>query len=75
MDACFARSLTGSKSVNTVVNCAGIAAATKTLGKKGPHPLDSFHKVFKHAINQPDRTAPNIRPFGTPGKPAPDLHF
>lgn len=34
------------KGVNTVVNCAGIAAATKTLGKKGPHPLDTFQKVL-----------------------------
>lgn len=32
-------------SVNVVVNCAGIATATRVLGKKGPHSLDSFLKV------------------------------
>ena len=29
-----------------LVNCAGIAIATKTTGKEGPHPLDQFAKVI-----------------------------
>ena len=32
--------------VNTVVNCAGIAYAIKTLGKKGPHPQDAFERTL-----------------------------
>ena len=28
-----------------LVNCAGIGTATRTLGKEGPHPLDSFVRV------------------------------
>eukprot|EP00735_Rhodelphis_limneticus_P005432 TRINITY_DN1726_c0_g1::TRINITY_DN1726_c0_g1_i1::g.25124::m.25124 TRINITY_DN1726_c0_g1::TRINITY_DN1726_c0_g1_i1::g.25124 ORF type:complete len:270 (+),score=103.52,sp/O02691/HCD2_BOVIN/58.75/1e-96,adh_short/PF00106.20/3.5e-28,adh_short_C2/PF13561.1/6.1e-15,KR/PF08659.5/4e-14,Epimerase/PF01370.16/5e-05,3Beta_HSD/PF01073.14/0.00011,NAD_binding_10/PF13460.1/0.027 TRINITY_DN1726_c0_g1_i1:43-810(+) len=34
-------------SVNTVVNCAGIAIANKTLGKQGPHTLDAFRNVIE----------------------------
>ena len=30
-----------------LVNCAGVASAEKVLGKKGPHPLDSFTKVVQ----------------------------
>ena len=30
-----------------VINCAGVATAEKILGKKGPHPLDAFHKVVQ----------------------------
>ncbi|WP_223700470.1 3-hydroxyacyl-CoA dehydrogenase [Sutcliffiella deserti] len=33
-------------SINTVVNCAGIAVAKKVLSRKGPHPLDEFSKVI-----------------------------
>jgi 3-hydroxyacyl-CoA dehydrogenase / 3-hydroxy-2-methylbutyryl-CoA dehydrogenase len=33
-------------SINTVVNCAGIAIAEKVLGKKGTHNLDLFSKVI-----------------------------
>jgi 3-hydroxyacyl-CoA dehydrogenase/3-hydroxy-2-methylbutyryl-CoA dehydrogenase len=33
--------------LNTVVNCAGIGAAEKTLGKKGPHSLDNFMRVLQ----------------------------
>lgn len=29
-----------------VVNCAGIALASRTLGKEGPHPLDAFARVI-----------------------------
>ena len=32
--------------VNAVVNCAGIAIAMKTLGRKGVHPLDAFLKIL-----------------------------
>ncbi|MBV8260790.1 MAG: SDR family oxidoreductase, partial [Paraburkholderia sp.] len=28
-----------------LVNCAGIAPAVKTVGKDGPHPLDTFSKT------------------------------
>lgn len=28
-----------------LVNCAGVAPATRTLGKEGPHPLDSFARA------------------------------
>lgn len=28
-----------------LVNCAGIAPATRTLGKQGPHPLDAFART------------------------------
>lgn len=33
-------------SINTVVNCAGIAIAKKVLSKKGPHGLEAFSKVI-----------------------------
>ena len=32
--------------LTAVVNCAGIAIAKTTLGKKGPHPLDAFSRVI-----------------------------
>lgn len=32
--------------VNTAVNCAGIALATKTLSKKGVHPLGQFQQTI-----------------------------
>ncbi|PWA07062.1 3-hydroxyacyl-CoA dehydrogenase [Pueribacillus theae] len=33
--------------VSIAVNCAGIAVAEKTVGKKGPHDLGSFSKVIQ----------------------------
>ncbi|TIX97400.1 MAG: SDR family NAD(P)-dependent oxidoreductase, partial [Mesorhizobium sp.] len=30
-----------------LVNCAGIAIGTKTIGKDGPHPLDQYRKVIE----------------------------
>lgn len=30
-----------------LVNCAGIAIGVKTIGKEGPHPLDSYRKVIE----------------------------
>ncbi len=32
--------------IDICVNCAGIGAGIKTVGKNGPHPLDSFKKVI-----------------------------
>lgn len=32
--------------LHIAVNCAGIAIATKTTSRKGPHPLDAFLKVL-----------------------------
>jgi 3-hydroxyacyl-CoA dehydrogenase/3-hydroxy-2-methylbutyryl-CoA dehydrogenase len=32
--------------LDVLVNCAGVALAIKTLGKKGPHPLDKFKLTF-----------------------------
>ena len=32
--------------LNTLINCAGIGVAIKTLSKKGPHPLDEFKRVL-----------------------------
>lgn len=33
-------------SLNTAVNCAGIAHAIKTIGRDGPHPLDAFQRTI-----------------------------
>lgn len=33
--------------LNLVVNCAGIAIAQRTVGRKGPHPLDAFERVLR----------------------------
>jgi NAD(P)-dependent dehydrogenase (short-subunit alcohol dehydrogenase family) len=33
--------------LHVVVNCAGIASATRVVGKKGPHPLTDFRKVIE----------------------------
>lgn len=30
-----------------VINCAGIAIATKVIGREGPHPLEAFSKVIQ----------------------------
>ena len=32
--------------VTTVVNCAGLGLAMRTLSKRGPHPLDKFQQVI-----------------------------
>ncbi|MEH7494929.1 3-hydroxyacyl-CoA dehydrogenase [Neobacillus niacini] len=34
-------------SINTVVNCAGIAVAEKTVGRNQPHSFDNFKKVIE----------------------------
>lgn len=33
--------------LQVLVNCAGIGAALKTVGKEGPHPLDMFERVIR----------------------------
>ncbi len=33
--------------IHVAINCAGVAAAIKTVGKEGPHPLDTFNKVIQ----------------------------
>lgn len=33
--------------INATINCAGIGIAVKTLGKKGPHPLQQFSNVLR----------------------------
>ncbi|GJG93831.1 3-hydroxyacyl-CoA dehydrogenase [Cupriavidus pauculus] len=33
--------------VSGLINCAGIAVASKTVGKNGPHPLDAFEKTIR----------------------------
>ena len=33
--------------LRVAVNCAGIAPASRTLGKQGPHPLDLFRRVLE----------------------------
>src|SRR5699024_1573749 len=33
--------------INTLINCAGIAVARKTLSRKGAHDLESFTKVIQ----------------------------
>ncbi len=32
--------------VTTVVNCAGVGVAMRTVSKRGPHPLDQFQRVI-----------------------------
>ncbi len=47
-----ARAVAAASALGTLrglVNCAGIAPAVKTVGKDGPHPLDSFSKTI--AVN------------------------
>ncbi len=39
--------LEGSGGLHGVVNCAGVAAAEKILGRNGPHSLDSFSKLVQ----------------------------
>lgn len=46
MQAAIAKAMSEFGRINATVNCAGIAIAAKTLGKKGPHALDAFSKVI-----------------------------
>ena len=36
--------------VNVAVNCAGILLASRVLGKKGPHDLEKFLKVWEDSM-------------------------
>jgi NAD(P)-dependent dehydrogenase (short-subunit alcohol dehydrogenase family) len=44
--ACVERALKDFGGLQGLVNCAGIAAGEKTIGKEGPHSLASFTKVI-----------------------------
>ena len=33
--------------IDGAINCAGIGTASKTYGKKGPHPMDAFERVLR----------------------------
>lgn len=44
--ACVATALESFGAVHGLVNCAGIVAGEKTLGKEGPHALASFRRVI-----------------------------
>ena len=67
--------------LNTVVNCAGIGAAEKTLGRKGPHSLDNFMRVlqvntagtFNMIRLSSERMSENDPRFEDPPPPPPPL--
>jgi NAD(P)-dependent dehydrogenase (short-subunit alcohol dehydrogenase family) len=44
--SCIAQALAAFGAVNGLVNCAGIVAGEKTVGKEGPHALESFRRVI-----------------------------
>jgi len=44
-EGALAAAVDGCKELHGVVNCAGIAAAARVVGRDGPHPLDVFRKV------------------------------
>lgn len=46
VQAGIARTLETFGAIHVAVNCAGIGSATRTVGKNGPHPLESFQKVI-----------------------------
>ncbi|MFQ6552401.1 SDR family NAD(P)-dependent oxidoreductase [Aestuariibius insulae] len=54
--------------LNVAVNCAGIATAEKTLGKEGPHRLDTFARTIdinlKGSFNIARLAAPHIEAAG-----------
>ncbi len=45
--AAFAEAAAKLGPARILVNCAGIAIGSKTVGKDGPHPLDQFRKVIE----------------------------
>ena len=52
-----------------LVNCAGIVMGAKTVGKDGPHPLDTFRKVVEINLIGTflcDKAAANIMQHNTP---------
>ncbi len=44
--AAIATAISGFGSLNGAVNCAGVGAPSKVLGKEGPHPLDVFQRII-----------------------------
>lgn len=44
--SCIAQALAAFGAVNGLVNCAGIVVGEKTVGKEGPHALESFRRVI-----------------------------
>lgn len=47
VETALARTIEELASPRILVNCAGVAIASKTLGRDGPHPLDAFRKVIE----------------------------
>ncbi len=45
--ASLAKAVAANGSPSVLINCAGIAIGEKTIGKNGPHRLDSFRKVIE----------------------------
>lgn len=50
-EASVAAGLNQAGAINVVINCAGIATAEKTLGREGPHALDSFQRTINVNLN------------------------
>ena len=44
--AAIATAISSFGSLNGAVNCAGVGAPSKVLGKEGPHPLDVFQRII-----------------------------
>jgi NAD(P)-dependent dehydrogenase (short-subunit alcohol dehydrogenase family) len=68
--ACVVKALTLFGGLQGLVNCAGVAAAEKVLGKHGPHSLENFTRVIqvnligsfnllRHAADAMSRGEPN----------------
>jgi len=55
--------------LNTLVNCAGIGIAVKTLSKKGPHPLDEFNRVLNVNVSGTFNTIRLVAEQMTAGEP------
>ena len=46
VNAAIATAISSFGSLNGAVNCAGVGAPSKVLGKEGPHPLDVFQRII-----------------------------
>ena len=55
--------------LNTLVNCAGIGIAMKTLSKKGPHSLDDFNRVLNVNVSGTFNTIRLVAEQMTAGEP------
>lgn len=47
MEAAFEQAAAAHGEARILVNCAGIGAAEKTVGRKGPHDLETFRRVIE----------------------------